>query len=274
MKRFKPIPVNQLKTRRALAAFMAFVAIFTLLNVAWMLRGESAVEADTTWQRIQAQRVMTVGVDISFAPYGIYDPAGPIGIDPDVAQAIGALWGVEVRFVLVNYDGMYDSLLVGDVDMLIAGVRPEPQRAAAARYTAPYFDGGQVLVGTTGLPDELQGLHGAMLGVIFASDGDIWARDYLAKHEGAFVRVRYDDRIVLQHALATGDIQYALLDTISAYQAQQQHPDWRIAAETVVPDPVVIVVRRSDWKLYAELQGLLDDFHADGTLKAIILRWL
>ncbi len=265
---------HQLKTNSALAIFIGVVTLFTLLNAAFMLKSESAVEPDATWQRIQEQRLLIVGVDISFAPFGLYDPAGPVGIDPDVARAIAAEWGLEVRFVLVNYDGMYDSLLVGDVDILIAAVRPEPRRAAAARYSAPYFDGGQLLVGTTALPSHLNDLNGDTLGIIFASDGDVWTRNYLAQHEEAFIVRRYESAEQVISALTNGDVAYALLDAISAYQAQQQHSQLHIAAETLVADPYVITVRRSDWKLYAELQSILSDLHADGTLATIVLRWL
>lgn len=262
-----------LASKRALAVFVTVVSMLVMLNAVYMLNQDSAVEPDDTWQRIQEQQVMTVGVDIGFAPFGIYDPNGPVGIDPDIAHAIGEQWGVEVRFQLVNYDGMYDSLLVGDVDMVIAAVRPEPRRAAATRYTSPYFDGGQVLISTQANA-TLDDVNGDVLGIIFASDGDVWARNYLVENPDTFVLQRYDDSTQLLTAMTNGEIEFGLLDRLSALETQQQHPNLSVAAETILADPLVIVVRRSDWKLYDELQKVLRELDADGILDTIILRWL
>ncbi len=263
-----------LATKRALIIFMGCVTLFVVFNMIWMLHGESAVETDETWQRIQQQNFVIVGVDVNLAPYGIYDPSGPRGIDPDIARAIGKLWDVEVHFSLVNYDGMYDSLLVGDVDILIAGVRPEPRRAAASRYTEAYFDSGYVLVSTTGSQPTLEEIQGKILGVVFATDGDIWAQSYLEEHPNAFTLQQYDDTEQLLSALNEENIVYALLDKVSAHQAHQQYPHLSIADEPLLSNPLVMVVRRSDWKLYAELQRAIKILKANGTIDEIIQRWL
>ena len=59
-------------------------------------------------------------MDASYPPFEVVDEQGSYrGLDVDLAQALASRWGVEVAFVNIAFDGLYDALLARQV-------RPDP----------------------------------------------------------------------------------------------------------------------------------------------------
>lgn len=261
-------------SHRTFITLAGFIGLIMFSSSVLALQGEGNGPRDTTWERIQKQRVIVVGVDPSFPPFGIYDPAGAQGIDADVARELAEIFGVDVRFHLITYDGMYDSLYRGDVDMIIAALRPDAGLLERFRYTRPYYDAGHVFVGRRGelLPQKFSDLAGKTLAVEFASEGDETARRALDAGNTEFQLERalsVDEAI---QALMDGTADYALVDSVSARLAAREHPELSVAVQPILPDPYVIAIRRSDWQLFLMIEKALEDHQAD--FEQIIARWL
>lgn len=232
---------------------------------------------DTTWTRIHREKRMTVGVDIGFPPFALYNPDNPAlpqGIDVDLAQALGEELGLQVNIVLVGFDSRYDALFLGRVDMLIAAVRPNPGQRALVAYSLPYFDGGQVFVGLDRdkLPSGWQDLWGQSLGVEFASTGDNAARTVAQVYNFSLKRLLSAQQVL--EKVWNGEVEYGLVNHLSARTFAHSHDGLYIAPQPVLSDPYVVAIRRSDWKLLIELNRALDRLHQNGKLEAILARWL
>ena len=104
-------------------------------------------EDDGTLERVQATGELRVGLDASFPPFESLDAGGNVvGFDADLAHAIAAALGAEPVFVNVGFDGLYDALQAGRVDVVISGLPYDPRRTQDVNYSQPYFNAGQVLV--------------------------------------------------------------------------------------------------------------------------------
>lgn len=267
--------MSALLAGRRLLWFAMGLVLLTIALAMMELAGEGTAGEDTTWTRIQEERVLTVGIDISFPPFGLVENNSAQGIDAAIGHELGQEFEVAVRYVPVNFDGMYDTLMTGGVDILIAAVRPEPARSAVFRYTSPYFDGGYVLLGYGDVPSEFGDIpQDVSVAVPFASTGAGLAQSALQTHDANFQLLEslsVDDVI---SAVGKGEADYAVLDSISAYGAQQQYPELMIATERLSRDPYVIAVRRSDWKLHHEIELALYQWRRDGTLDEILTDWL
>ena len=120
-----------------------------------LMRGR---EDDKTLERVQATGELRVGLDASFPPFESLDAAGSvIGFDPDLADAIAEALGAEPVFVNVGFDGLYDALWAGRVDVVISGLPYDPRRTQDVNYSQPYFNAGQVLVVRADDTDFTQG---------------------------------------------------------------------------------------------------------------------
>lgn len=253
------------------------IIVVTFIGSLGILQWGGQGPTDTTWERVQENNVLVVGVDIGFPPFALYNPSNgqTEGIDIDLAQALAAELGVQVRIVWVGVDSRYDKLFLGDVDVLIAAIRPEPLRLGFVRYTDPYFDGGYVLVSKANRAfiEQLQDLGSTTLGIEIASIGEAYIRDYLAENS-PFVVKRYLSAARVLEALLANEVSYGLVDGISAHVFVHQHPEFSIISDPLTTDAYVIAVRRTDWRLHLEIENALDRLQQRGITAIILERWL
>lgn len=254
----------------ALAAGVA--ALLTL----WALTrpGMPLGPIDLTWHRMQVNRDFYVGIDPSYPPFAEWTPDAIVGIEPDIARKLGERMGVETSILIMGYDGLYDALYTGEVDLILAGLRADPLYAEWVHYSPPYFDAGQVLVSRADAPvDEMAALDGKRLGVEIASAGDQAAQRWQRRLDTLHVE-RYllpEDALV---AVERGEVDAALVDAITAREYLRTHSGLVRAAEMTAPDEYVIAMRRANYRLIEAVEASLADMQADGTLDAIIEQWL
>ena len=260
------------KTILAGAALTALV----LGGALWALTRQGAPlgPLDLTWRRVQINRDLYVGLDPSYPPFAQWTPDGIVGLEADLAREIGRRLGVETHILIMGYDGLYDALYTGEVDMLIAGLVPDPAREDWVHYSAPYFDAGQVLVYRIGTPYEhWRALEGKTLAVELASLGDVAARRWSRRLHALDVLRVMSPREALQ-AVQDGRADAALVDTVSVARLLCDYPELARADLTDVPEPYAIALRKGDFRLVRETERVLEDIRADGTLDALTARWL
>lgn len=255
-------------SRKALRNTLFLLISVILLSAAIELRNSERGPRDRQWERLQHQGFIVIGVDPTIPPFGQFGEDAITGFDPALAQIIGQRLGLQVYLTPLSFDGLYDSLLLGYVDVVIAALRPDPFRTDVLRYTTPYFDAGHVLVSASGVT-ILADLTGQTLAVEYASEGDL-----LARQHPALTIERYFTAEEALTALDTGTANAALVDKISAHLYLADHPENKMSLTTLVPDPYVIAVRRSDWRLHRALEQILADLRRDGTLAQLTAVWL
>jgi len=151
------------------------LALLAALGGLWALTrpGMPLGPIDLTWHRMQVNKDFYVGIDPTYPPFAEWTPDRIAGIEPDIARELGRRLGVETSILIMGYDGLYDALYTGEVDLILAGLRADPLFAGWVHYTAPYFDAGQVLVARRDAPyQDMAALDGKTLAVEIASLGD------------------------------------------------------------------------------------------------------
>jgi ABC-type amino acid transport substrate-binding protein len=135
--------------------------LFVICHFLLVICLPACTRPDDTWDRLRETGVLRVGMDASFPPFETIAPDGTlVGFDVDLARELArrlgpalseaegsVAEGIEVQFVAnLPYDGLYDALAVGRVDVVISALVVNPARMADFAYSIPYFDAGQVLV--------------------------------------------------------------------------------------------------------------------------------
>ncbi len=218
---------------------------------------------------------LRVGVDASFPPFAVDNGNGLLsGLDIDLARAVGERLGVPVRFINMGYDGLYDSLRADQADALFSALRIDPLRLHEARYTTPYFDAGQVLVRPpdTGF-DTLPDLEGRRLAVEFGTEGDLEARRWQRRLHVLDILACETAGEALDAVLA-GQADAALVDAISARLWLRDHHGLSLAPAYVTSDPYAVAVQVENVRLWEAINAALAALAENGTLEAIINRWL
>jgi ABC-type amino acid transport substrate-binding protein len=230
---------------------------------------------DGTWRRIQINQDLYVGIVPNYPPFAEWSPERPVGLEADIALEIGRRLGVETHFLLQSDDSLYDSLFIGETDFIISGLHVDPGRTDWVHYTRPYFDAGYSLVSRAEAPvGTMRTLEGQTVAVEIASAGHVAAeRQWKRRLHSLTVRpyLLPDDAL---RAVLDGDAAAALVDIVSARLFLAEHDGLVMADRPTISDQYVIAIRKKNFRLADEVDAILAAMIEDGTLDAIIDRWL
>lgn len=216
---------------------------------------------------------LRIGVDASVPPFAVATSDDLFGLEIDLGNALGEYIGIPVRFVNMSFDGLYDSLRVDQVDILISTLTIEPLRSGTVLYTRHYFNAGLVLVSPVSQPlDSMSDLSGRSLAYEFGSDADALARRWLRRIT-PFATQPYELPAHALDAVRLGLADAALVDATSARLHLRDH-NWQANLTTTTDNWYPVAVRSDQvarWQVVNKALQALDD---DGTLDQIIDRWL
>ena len=219
--------------------------------------------------------VLRVGADIAYPPFEYMDTDGvtPIGVDVELAYALGEKLGCKVEMVNTGWDGIFAGLSKGDYDVVISAVTITPDRLVDFDFSDPYIENWQsIVVMADGAvkpadPSELAGLR---VGYQEDTTSDIYLTDYIDKNgievntfEYATVMNAYDD-------LAAGRLDAVVSDSTVAtkYIADEKYEQSWIQTEGE-PELFGVCMPKGSTELQKAVNDALAEIKADGTLDKI-----
>jgi len=248
-----------------LGATLALNVVAALLIPPWM--------DDDSRRRIAASGVVRVGLDPAYPPFENDVQGELVGYDVDLARELGREMGLEVAFVPMAYDGLYDALVSGQIDVILSSYPYSPELCRRERCTRPYFQAGQVLVvGADSGIGGPKGLAGRSVGVEWGGPGDalVWPWEQAG---GIGTRIPFDSPQEALSALAAGQVDAVVVDRISAVTFAGGQEGMVVLAPPVQDESfVVVVAQRSAW-LHHRLQRALGRLERTGTLDSLEARW-
>jgi len=258
----------------------AAAVVFLAVLWATLAQGGLLGAEDRTWARIRREGVLRVGMDASYPPFEVVDAEGRFqGYDVDLARTLGERWGVEVQFVNVHFDGLYDALRAGKYDLIISALPYDRTLTRDLRYSQSYLNAGQVLLVRDGLgAEEIADLAGGRLAVELGAEGHMLARRLVRDRalDLEIVAAREpEDLLALMGDPTIGGV---LCDRVQAYtylaQAPAEGGPWRVAGEPLTDEPYVVAAEIHAADLIRAVDEALEEWRADGTLDGWSARWL
>jgi ABC-type amino acid transport substrate-binding protein len=257
--------------------WLAVLALLALLLLAsWP--SDQAAQQQAAARRLIASGVLRIGIDPSYPPFASWQDGHLVGFDVDLGRALAEALGVEAHFVPLSFDGLYDSLRMVQVDVLISALVYNPARTAEVAYTRPYYDNGLLLVSPAQAPLEaMSAIVGLRLAYQYGSDADTEARKW-ARRIADFATLPYELPTHALDALCLGQADAALVEAttyfLHARQAREQGLPCQTQARYVTHNPYVIATRLDQPALRDALDGLIDAFQRTGQLDALRALWL
>ena len=231
---------------------------------------------EDTWPQIESAGVLRVGLDPTFPPFAAADGAEAWGLDVDLARALAAELGLEAQFTYFGYDGLYDALTTGQVDVLVSALVVAPERTQDVAYTTAYFDAGQVLVvPTNSAAGGMADLDGQSLAVELGALGHVEARAW-QERLAALTVATFGSADEVLAAVAAGSVDAALVDSVSARLYLRDHADSGLMRldPPAVSEPYAAAVRIGDRTLLRRLDDALAALERSGQLEDMTRRWL
>ena len=149
-----------------------------------------------------------MATNAEFPPYEFHEGDDVVGIDADIARAIGEEMGMDVKIEDMAFDSIIPAVTSGKADFGAAGMTVTEDRKKNVDFTDTYATATQVIIVKEGSdiagPDDLTGKK---IGVQLGTTGDIYADDI----EDAKVE-RYNKGFEAVQALTQDKIDAVVID--------------------------------------------------------------
>jgi len=240
------------------------LALATVLSI-----GAGAAHADATLDRIKQRGKVAIGVMVNGGPFGSIDPATQqlIGWNPDLARELAKQLGTEVELVQVQPSNRVQFLQSGKVDLLIASMEYNADRAEILGYapTPFYRVGGTAAVLKTSGIAKWEDLRGK---IVCASQGSSFVKP-LQEQYGAQVRgFKTSSESLL--ALRGGNCVAAVHDSTLIQPLLRSSAEWAGYAapitEEILPAPSVVWTRKGEADTIAAVDKVVKQWHRTGWL--------
>jgi octopine/nopaline transport system substrate-binding protein len=229
-----------------------------------------------------SDEVLRVGVEGAYIPWGGIDPSGNvIGFEVELANIICEKINRKCKFIKQDWDGIIPALLNNKYDVIMAGITITEERKKKINFTRGYADTG-VAVGSLSLEKSnsveelLKKLEGKKLGVQTGTISAKWADKTL---KNTIIR-SYGTQEELNIDLLNGRIDAGMNDTSVWTALQKGNEDIKIVSPilTSKDDPLFgegigIGVKKGRTELLSELNRVLDEMSADGSLSDLATKW-
>jgi len=253
------------KSTCRLATAIAVLCAFTL-------GGQRLIGADST---AGTNAPLRVGISPVFPPMAFKQGKEIVGVEVELAKALGERLGRKVVFVELPWKDQIDALNDGRTDIIMSSMSITHARRYVVNFTQPYYIIGQMALVrredrhkyALGFPTTPEGT----IGVISATTGEFLVqRDFPRAKRKAFANGT-------EAAVALQKKKLALFISDSTHV-------WYLAGRyaneglTVVPlalseEPLAWAVRKTDDDLLAGANAFIAQAAQDGSLRRVFSRW-
>lgn len=220
---------------------------------------------------------LIMATNAQFPPYELvsdgagYENTGFEGIDIELAYALAQKLGLELVIDDMDFDGALIAVQENLCDVVLAGLTYREDRDQVMDFTDSYANGIQVVI----VPENsditaIEDIEGKMIGTQRATTGWIFATgDFGDDNVTA-----YDDGATAVQALLGGQVDCVIIDNAPAQEYVKANPGLKILETEYVNEVYCIAVDEGNTALKDALNTALGELRADGTLDAIIDKYI
>jgi polar amino acid transport system substrate-binding protein len=232
---------------------------------------------------IKAKGTLVVAADASYAPNEFFDTDGKtiIGMDADLAKAIGQELGLNVTLQNVTFDSIIPGMAAGKYDLGMSSFTDTKAREQTVDFVT-YFSAGSSLMVKTGNPENLSTSDTSLCGKKIAVEKgttqeqtDIPADNQKCTAAGkpAITPLSFDDQNGANLALSSGRADGVLADSpVAAYAAKQSNGQFMIVGQPYGTAPYGIAIPKGNGMAQAVLAAV-KALMAHGTYNQILTKW-
>ena len=287
MHRFK----GETKMKKIIAMMLALMLVMTGIAVFTACDGnndpaettdanknETPTNAETTEAEsteAEAPKVLKMATNAYFQPYEFYQDGKIVGIDAEIAAAIAEKLGMTLEIVDMEFDSIITAVNEGSVDFGMAGMTVTEDRLKEIDFTTSYANGKQVIIVKEDSPittaDDLFAEGAAYkVGVQLGTTGDIYATgDFGAENVTTYSN---GNEAVL--ALLGGSVDCVIIDNEPAKALVAANEGLKVLETAYANEDYAICVKKGNTELLDAINNAIKDLTADGTIDAIIDKYI
>lgn len=225
--------------------------------------------------KIKKAGTITVAADATYAPneFVATDGKTVIGMDADLAQALGRVMGLKVKVANQTFDSIIPGLSAGKYDLGVSSFTDSKEREKVVDFVTYFSAGTSFYVKAQGGPtvNSLADLCGKTVAV---EKGTTQQDDATAEGKKFKVIVQtYPDQNGANLALSSGRAQVGMADSpVAAYAVKQSNGQFKLSGNPYGTAPYGIAIPKGNGFDKAVLAAL-KDLMSGGQYTAILTKW-
>ena len=221
-----------------------------------------------TLDQVKSAGKLTVATSPDFPPFESLEGDKVVGIEVDILNIVAEKLGVELEIVSMDFDAVLLGVQSAKYDCGMSGITASEERKENMLFTTPYYNAAQVIVVKEG--SAIQGkadLTGKAVSVQTGTTADAGCTD-----AGLNVQA-FAANADAKAALTTGKVDAWVVDNLTAQQMVTAGDGLVILEEKMTDEPYAFAFAFGSEDLVAEIDTILKDLIADGTIEAIFAEY-
>ncbi len=242
--------------------FMSFI-IFILITVSGQAYSET----------------LRVGVSTNYPPVIFKNNGEVLGIEADLARAVGKQTGMDIKFVEMPWESLETALNDGKIDVVMSGVSVTSKRQQRVDFSKPYMVIGQmVLIKADNIMTLSSKMSMYQSGRRFGVEKNTTGQHYVNDTFHAAKIIAFDTVEQAIAALKANKIDYFVHDapTIWKYTVLPKTQDRELFGlyEYMTEEPLAWAVKKGNTKLLEKLNSALAKLKSQGLVNRITNKWI
>lgn len=230
----------------------------------------------------ERKEVLRVAMEIGYPPFEYYDADGttPIGLDVELANAIGDELEMEVQLINTAWDGIFDGLSKGNYDCIISAATITPERLVDFEFSTPYMKSHQSIVSLKSgnvKPRNPLECEGIRIGYQEETTSDIFITKYANDNEIEIETYAYAKVVDCFSDLKRGKLDAVICDSTLAvgytFEEESIYEITWVQDKDIPPEEFAICVNKSDVELLEKINGALKTLEENGKLQEITSKY-
>ena len=224
--------------------------------------------------------VLRMGTNATFPPYEFTDENGEVaGIDAEIAAAVAEKLGMELDITDMAFESLIPALQAGTIDIVLAGMTVDPERADQVNFTDSYATGVQVVIvpeNSDIAPVEQEDgslavdLTGTTIGVQTGTTGDLYCTDDYGQENVK----QFDNGPLAVAALVNGQIDCVVIDQEPAKNYVAANEGLKILDTAYANEDYAAAISKDNTELLEQVNAAMQELKDDGTLQSIIDKYI
>ena len=233
---------------------------------------EAASETETAELSTVEPGKLIMSTNAAFPPYEMTTDSGEFeGIDIETAQAIADKLGLELQIDDMDFDAALLAVQQGKADMVMAGVTVTDERQNVLDFTDSYATGIQsIIVKEDSDIASVDDLAGKKIGTQRGTTGYLYCSDDFGDENV----VAYDNGLTAVQMLNNGQVDCVVIDNAPAKEFIAANPGLKLLDTAYVEESYAIGVGKGNTELKDAINTALEELKADGTLQAIVDKYI
>lgn len=225
-----------------------------------------------TLEGIKSKGKIVMGTSADYPPFETHDMIDGedqiVGFDIELAKYIAEELGVELEIIDMDFDKLLGGLSTGMLDMVIAGMNPDPKRAEAVNFTDLYYESNHAVLihkDNLGKISTMDDLYGKRIGVQIGTTQEEIAKTTIENSDVLSLNSNPD--IVMN--LKTKKIDCAIMEEQVAKSFAKSNDDLIVVEDLRIysgSDGVAIAVKKGNDELTERLNEIISDAKDKGLL--------